>query len=99
MGMSGSGMLWFLLAVVQLSVAAYAMAAALTWRGEHVWPASGRPLGVVPTTFAALVLAVVVAFLAWVGDGDFSRYFGTGGLMLTSLALVVLVLRRDRHTD
>lgn len=97
--MSGSNLFWFLLAVVQLSVAAYALAAALTWRGEHVWPAPGRTLGVVPTTFAALLLALVVAFLAWVGDTEFSRFFGTGGVMLASLALVVLVLRHERRTD
>jgi hypothetical protein len=96
--MNAAGWAWFVLAVVQLAVAGYALAAAATWRGERLFPAPGRPLGRVPVVAAAMVVAAATWFLAWVRDSEFSRYVGTGALMIAGIVLLALLLRQhDRE--
>jgi hypothetical protein len=91
---SASGWAWFALAVVQLAVAGYALAAAATWRGERLFPAPGQPLGRVPVVAAAMGVAGASWFLAWVRDSEFSRYVGTGALMIAAIVLLALLLRQ-----
>jgi hypothetical protein len=96
--MNAAGWAWFVLAVVQLAVAGYALAAAATWRGERLFPAPGRPLGRVPVVAAATAVAAATWFLAWVRDSEFSRYLGTGALMIAAIVLLGLLLRQhDRE--
>ena len=96
--MSASGWAWYALALVQLLVAGYAFAAAATWRGERLFPAPGRPLGRVPVALAAVGVGAAAWFLAWVRDSEFSRYVGTGAVMLAAIVLLALLLRQhDRE--
>ncbi|MFU8888733.1 MAG: hypothetical protein ACNA8N_09050 [Trueperaceae bacterium] len=92
--MSASGWAWFAFAMVQLAVAGYALAAAATWRGERLFPAPGRPLGRVPAVAATIGVAAAAWFLAWVRDTEFSRYLGTGALMIAAIVLLALLLRQ-----
>lgn len=96
--MNAAGWAWFALAVVQLVVAGYALAAAATWRGERLFPAPGRPLGRFPFVAAAMGVGAATWFLAWVRDSEFSRYVGTGALMVAAIVLLALLLRQhDRE--
>ena len=92
--MSASGWAWFAFALVQLAVAGYALAAAATWRGERLFPAPGRPLGRVPAVAATIGVGAAAGFLAWVQDTEFSRYLGTGALMIAAIVLLALLLRQ-----
>ncbi|MBW6454651.1 MAG: hypothetical protein K0A98_02095 [Trueperaceae bacterium] len=92
--MSASGWAWFAFALVQLAVAGYALAAAATWRGERLFPAPGRPLGRVPAVAATIGVAAAAWFLVWVRDTEFSRYLGTGAMMIAAIVLLGLLLRQ-----
>lgn len=94
--MSPLELFWFALSTVQVAFAAYAFAALVSWRGERLWPAPGRPLRVLPTIVAALLFTLAVIAMARVGDPDLSRYVGTGALMLVALAVFVMLLQRGR---
>jgi len=93
--MSASGWAWYAFALVQLAVAGYALAAAATWRGERLFPAPGRPLGRVPAVVATVGVAAAAWFLAWVRDTEFSRYLGTGAVMIAAIVLLALLLRQQ----
>ena len=96
--MSASGWAWFAFALVQLAVSGYLLAAAATWRGERLFPAPGRPLGRVPAVAAGIGVGAAAWFLAWVRDTEFSRYVGTGALMVAAIVLLALLLRQhDRE--
>ena len=97
--MSVLGWWWFLLSVVQLGAAAYAVAALLSWRGARLWPAPGRPLGTVSALVTGGLFVVAVVSLWQVRDVEFSRYVGTLSLMLASIALVAVLLARGERTD
>jgi hypothetical protein len=89
---------WFALSTVQVAFATYALAALVTWRGERLWPAPGRPLRAAPSIVAGGVFVVAVLVMARIGDADLSRYVGTGALMLAAIAVVVTVLVRGRSS-
>jgi asparagine N-glycosylation enzyme membrane subunit Stt3 len=93
--MNGSGWIWFTVALVQVALAAYAFAAAVSWRGERLFPAPGHPLGRVPAAVAALGFVALAGLLMWVGDSEFSRYLGTGSMMVVAIGLIALLLRRQ----
>jgi len=93
--MTASGWAWFAFALLQLAVAGYTLAAAATWRGAHLFPAPGRPLGRVPVVVASVGVAAATAFLAWVRDGDLSRFVGTGAVMLAAIVSLALLLRQQ----
>jgi hypothetical protein len=90
-----SGPIWLVVATVQLAAGAYLLAAVWSWRGARFLPAPGHPFAVVPTALLAVAWVAVVALLMAVGDGDFSRWVGTGGLMVAAFVLV-FVLSRQR---
>jgi hypothetical protein len=92
---TASGVFLFGLAFLQLLVAGYGLAAALSWRGERLWPAPGHPLGRVPVTVAVLAVAAAAALLLRVGDLELARYLGTGAVLLAGLPLLGLLLRRQ----
>ena len=95
--MSGFAWFWFLLSLLQVGVAFYALLAALHWRGAQLWPTAAAPFG--PLRWG-LVVGVVgaVAWLLWgVGDVEFTRWVGTGSLMLASLVVIALLLWRLRR--
>jgi len=92
---TASGVFLYGLALLQLLLAGYALAAALSWRGERLWPAPGRPLGRVPAAIAVLAVAVAAVLILWVGDLELARYLGTGAVMLAGLLLLALLLRRQ----
>lgn len=89
---------WFLLSTLQVGFAAYAFAALVSWRGERLWPAPGRPLMPLPALLAVLVFAAAVVAMVRVGDVEFSRYVGTGALMLVALTVFVMLWWRGRST-
>lgn len=89
---------WFLLSALQVGFAAYAFAALVSWRGERLLPAPGRPLLPLPAVVAGLVFVAAVIAMLRVGDVEFSRYVGTGSLMLVALAVVTMLLWRGRRT-
>lgn len=93
--MTASGAFLFGLAFLQLLLAGYALAAALSWRGERLWPAPGWPMGRVPVAVAVLAVAAAAVLLLWVGDLELARYLGTGAVMLAGLLLLALLLRRQ----
>ena len=87
---------WFLLSAVQVGFAAYAFAALVSWRGERLLPAPGRPLMPLPASVALLLFAVAVVTMLRVGDVEFSRYVGTGALMVVALTVLGMLLWRGR---
>ena len=89
-----SGPIWFVVSTVQLAVAAYLLAAVLSWRGARFRPAPGHPFEVLPTALLAIGWIAVVAAMAAIGDGDFSRWVGTGGMMLAAFVLMYVLLRQ-----
>jgi hypothetical protein len=97
--MNGSGWIWFAVALLQLALAGYAFAAAVSWRGARLWPAPGHPLGRVPAAVAALGFVALAALLLWVGDAEFSRYLGTGSMMVVAIGLIALLLRQQARED
>ncbi len=97
--MNGSGWIWFTVALLQLALAGYAFAAALSWRGERLWPAPGHPFGRVPAALATLGFVVFAGLLLWVGDSEFSRYLGTGSMMAVAIGLIALFLRRQAREE
>ncbi len=93
-----SGPIWLVFAAVQLAVAGYLLAAVGSWRGARFRPAPGHPIKVVPTALLGVAWVAVVAVMVAVGDGDFSRWVGTGGLMLAAFVLLFVLLREhERH--
>lgn len=88
-----SGPLWLVFSAVQLAVASYLLAAVASWRGARFRPAPGHPIKVVPTALLAAAWVAVVAAMVAVGDGDFSRWVGTGGLMLAAFVLLFVLFR------
>ncbi len=90
----GSGPIWFVVSAVQLAVAGYLLAAVLSWRGARFRPAPGHPFRVLPTALLAIVWLAVVAAMVAIGDGDFSRWVGTGGMMLAAFVLLFVLLRQ-----
>lgn len=87
---------WLALGAVQVGFAAYVLAALLTWGGERLWPGVGAPLATAPSLLAAALFVVLLAAMVRVGDAEFSRYLGTGMLMLVATGVVVSALRRGR---
>jgi hypothetical protein len=91
---SASGWIWFAVAAAAARARRLRLAAAVSWRGERLFPAPGQPLGRVPVVVAALGVAGASWFLAWVRDSEFSRYLGTGALMIAAIVLLALLLRQ-----
>jgi hypothetical protein len=91
---SGFDWFWLLLASLQVGVAFYTLFAALRWRGARLWPSAEAPFG--PLLWGLVVLLVgSVGGLLWrIADVEFTRWVGTGSLMVA--ALVVLALLRGR---
>jgi 4-hydroxybenzoate polyprenyltransferase len=87
---------WFVLSATQVAFASLVLAALITWRGEHLWPARGRALAPWPTLLAAALFALAFAAMLRVDDVEFSRYLGTGALMLVGLVVAVTLARRGR---
>ncbi|MDF1521373.1 MAG: hypothetical protein P1P87_00960 [Trueperaceae bacterium] len=86
-------MFWLVFSVLQLAGAGYVLAAVLSWRGARFRPSREHPFAVLPTALIALAwIAAVVAMVA-VGDVEFSRWAGTGGLMLATLGSLFVLLR------
>jgi len=88
---------WLVFSAVQLAAAGYVLAAVMSWRGARFRPAPGHPLRAVPTALVATAWLAAVAAMVAVGDVEFSRWAGTGGLMLATLvSLFVLVRAHER---
>ena len=79
---------------LQLVVAGYLVVAVASWRGARFRPAPGHPFALVPTVAVALAVGATIAAMAALGDVEFSRWAGTGGLMLAALASVLVLLRQ-----
>ncbi len=92
--MSDLGPFWLILSSVQLIGATYLLAAAATWRGERFWRVPGRPLGLVPTVLGFLIAGAGVAAMIAINDVEFSRFLGSGALMVCAVPTVFLLLRR-----
>lgn len=90
---------WFVLSTLQVGFAAYAFAALVSWHGERLWPAPGRPLRPLPSVVAVAVFSAAVVAMVRVGDVEFSRYVGTGALMLVALTVFVMLLWRGRSAS
>ena len=90
---------WFGLGVLQVGFGALVLAALLTWRGEHLWPAPGRPLGALPALLALALFAIATTLMVRVWDAEFSRYLGTGSLMLAALAVLAVTFARARRQE
>lgn len=89
----GLGDFWLVFSGVQLVVAGYLLAAVVSWRGARFRPAPGHPFALVPSlAIGVAVLATVVALVA-VGDVEFARWAGTGGLMIVAIASLVVLSR------
>jgi predicted signal transduction protein with EAL and GGDEF domain len=93
--MSVLGPFWLFLSSLQLTGAAYVVAAVTTWRGERFWRAPGRPLGLVATGLGFVVVAAGIAAMLVVNDVEFARFVGSGALMLAAVSSVFLLLRRS----
>ncbi len=87
---------WFLLSTIQVAFAAYVFAALVSWRGERLLPAPGKPFSPLPSIVAVILFALAVSAIVRVGDVEFSRYVGTGTMMLVALAVIVLLIWRGR---
>ncbi len=85
-----SGAIWIGVAAVQLAAAAYLLAAVSSARFR---PAPGHPFRPLPTASIALGWAGVVVAIVAVGDGDFARWVGTGGLMVAAVVLLFVLMR------
>lgn len=85
---------WLVFSAVQLAGAGYVLAAVVSWRGQRFRPAPGHPFAIVPTVAIAVVVVATVAAMVAVGDVEFSRWAGTGGLMLATLASLFVLLRQ-----
>lgn len=85
---------WFALSAVQVGFATVALAALLSWRGERLWPARGRPFAPAAVILAGVLFVLAVAAMVSVGDVEFNRYVGTGSLLLVGLGLFVSMVRR-----
>lgn len=92
--MSDLGPFWMGLSALQLTGAAYVVAVVTTWRGERLWRVPGPPLGWPATLWALAVVAAGVAAIVAVDDVEFSRFVGTGALMLAAVVAVGSLLRR-----
>jgi hypothetical protein len=90
----GLGDFWLVLSTVQLVVAGYVLAAVLSWRGARFRPAPGHPFAPVPTALVAVAVGAVVVALVAVGDVEFARWVGTGGLMIVAIASLFVLLRQ-----
>jgi hypothetical protein len=90
----GLGDFWLVLSTVQLVVAGYVLAAVLSWRGARFRPAPGHPFAPVPTALVAVAVGAVVIALVVVGDVEFARWVGTGGLMIVAIASLFVLLRQ-----
>jgi len=91
---SDLGPFWMVLSALQLTGAAYVVAAVATWRGERLWRVPGPPLGWLATLLALAFVAAGVAAIVAVDDVEFSRFVGTGALMVAALLSVLRLLRR-----
>lgn len=91
----GLGDFWLVLSTVQLVVAGYVLAAVLSWRGARFRPAPGHPFAPLPTVLVAVAVGAVVFALVAVGDVEFARWVGTGGLMVAAIASMVVLLRQQ----
>lgn len=87
------GPFWLVFSAVQFAGAGYVLAAVLSWRGARFRPAPGHPFRVLPTALIAVACLAAVVAMVSVGDVEFSRWAGTGGLMLASLASLFVLLR------
>lgn len=88
---------WLALGAVQVGFSAYVLAALLTWRGERLWPAAGAPLATGPALLAAALFVALLLTMVNVADAEFSRYLGSGSLMLVATGVFVSALRRSRR--
>lgn len=89
---------WLVLGALQVGFSSYVAAALCTWRGERLWPGVGAPLKTVPALAAVAVFVVLLVAMVRVGDAEFSRYVGSGTLMLVATGVFVAALRRGRGT-
>ena len=87
------GPFWLVFSILQLAGAGYVLAAVLSWRGARFRPAPGHPFAVVPTALIAVAWLVAVVAMVAVGDVEFSRWAGTGGLMVATLGSLFVLLR------
>ena len=85
---------WLVFSAVQLGGAGYVLAAVVSWRGARFRPAPDHPFALLPTALLAAVWVAVVAAMVAVGDVEFSRWAGTGGLMLATVASLFVLLRQ-----
>ena len=92
--MSELAPVWTALSALQVAGAAYVVTAVVTWRGERIWRAPGRPLGLVATLLGTAVAAVGIAAMVAVNNVEFSRFVGTGALMIGAVLSVFVMLRR-----
>ena len=93
----GLGDFWLVFSTVQLAAAGYVLAAVLSWRGARFRPARGHPFAVVPTAWVAGAVVFVVVALVAVGDVEFARWVGTGGLMVAAAASLFVLLREHER--
>jgi hypothetical protein len=87
------GAFWLVFSAVQLAGAGYVLAAVVSWRGARFRPAPGHPFAPLPTALLAVAWVAAVAAMVAIGDVEFSRWAGTGGLMLAALASLFVLLR------
>ena len=92
-----SAQIWLVFSAVQLAVAGYLLAAVLSWHGARFRPEPGHPFAVVPAALLGMTWVAVVAAMMAVGDGDFTRWVGTGGLMLAAFVLLFVLLREHEQ--
>lgn len=69
------------------------LAAAPSWHGARFRPAPGHPFAVAPTALIAVASGAAIVAIVAVGDTEFARWVGTGGLLLATLASLFVLLR------
>lgn len=92
--MNGFAWFWLFFASAQLAVAGYALLATLRWRGARLWPTREAPLEAPLWLGLGLMVGLASWFLWRVGDVEFTRWVGTGSVMLVTLSVLTLLLRR-----
>jgi hypothetical protein len=93
---SGFAWFWFLLSLLQVGVAFYLLLAALHWRGARLWPTAAAPFGLLRWGAVAALIGLVGGLLWRVGDVEFTRWVGTGSLMLAAPLVIALLMWRVR---
>jgi hypothetical protein len=96
---SGFAWFWFLLSLLQVGVAFYALLAALHWRGVRLWPTAAAPFGLLRWGSVAALMGLVGGLLWRVGDVEFTRWVGTGSLMLAALLVISVLMLRVRSEE